>query len=306
MLRYIAKRILETIPVLFIISTITFFMVHLMPGTPFDSEKATTPEIRKQLMHTYRLDLPLPQQYLHRMDRLWLHGDFGVSTRYGNRTVNEIIAEAFPVSLRIGSLALAFALFFGLLIGVVAPLRPNTVTDYVPMSFATLGICLPTFVLGPLLIYVFALKLQWFNPSGWSETKDIVLPALTLGIFYSAYVARLARGGMLEVLNLDYVRTARAKGASASRVVLKHALRGGILPVISFLGPAIAGLVTGSFAIEKIFDVPGIGQYFVTAASNRDYGLIEGLVVFFAVLVIAMNLLVDIALVWLNPKLRFE
>jgi oligopeptide transport system permease protein len=305
MLRYIAKRILETIPVLFVIVTLTFFMTRLAPGRPFDSEKETTPEIRKQLEHFYGFDQPLWKQYLIRMNQL-LHGDLGRSHRYVSRTVNEIIGEAFPVSVQLGLLALAFALLFGLAAGITASLRPNSLTDYLPMSLATLGICLPTFVLGPLLIYAFAVKLHWFNTSGWFVPRDRILPALTLGIYYSAYIARLARGGMLEVLHQDYIRTARAKGAAAGRVLFRHALRGGILPVISFLGPAIAGLLTGSFIVEKIFDVPGIGQFFVTSATNRDYGMIEGLVIFFAVLIIAMNLLVDIVLVWLNPKLRFE
>jgi oligopeptide transport system permease protein len=305
MLRYIAIRVLETVPVLFIIVTLTFFMTRLAPGRPFDSEKETTPEIRKQLEHFYGFDKPLWQQYLIRMDQL-LHGDLGRSHRYVSRSVNDMIAEAFPVSLQLGLLALFFALLFGLAAGIIASLRSNTLTDYAPMSLATLGICLPTFVLGPLLIYAFALTLGWFNPSGWFFPRDRILPALTLGIYYAAYIARLTRGGMLEVLHQDYIRTARAKGASGFRVLFRHALRGGILPVVSFLGPAIAGLITGSFVVEKIFDVPGIGQFFVTSATNRDYGMIEGLVIFFAVLIIGMNLLVDIVLVWLNPKLRFE
>jgi len=305
MLRYIAKRILETIPVLFVVVTLTFFMTRLAPGRPFDSEKETTPEIRKQLEHFYGFDKPLWQQYLIRMNQL-LHGNLGRSHKYISRTVNSIIAESAPVSLELGLLALLFALLLGLSAGLISSVRANTITDYVPMSLATLGICLPTFVLGPLLVYAFALKLDWFNPSGWFFPRDRILPALTLGIYYAAYIARLLRGGMLEVLHQDYIRTARAKGASGLRVIFRHALRGGILPTVSFLGPTIAGLITGSFVVEKIFDVPGIGQYFVTAATNRDYGLIEGLVIFFAVLIIGMNLLVDIALVWLNPKLRFE
>lgn len=305
MLRYIARRILETIPVLLIIATLTFFMTRLAPGRPFDSERATTPENRKQLERYYGFDKPLGEQYLIRMKQL-LRGDFGTSHRYLNRRVNEIIAEAFPVSVQLGCLALVFALMFGLLAGIVASLRPNTLTDYAPMSFAMTGICLPTFVLGPLLIFVFAIKLGWFNSSGWFVPGDRVLPALTLGGYYAAYIARLSRGGMLEVLHQDYIRTARAKGASGLRVILKHALRGGILPVVSYLGPAIAGLLSGSFVVERVFQIPGIGQFFVTAATNRDYGMIEGLVIFFAVLIIMMNLLVDIVLVWLNPKLRFE
>jgi len=305
MFRYIAKRILQTIPVLLIIVTLTFFMTRLAPGRPFDSEKQTTPEVRKQLEHYYGFDKPLYQQYFIRMGQL-LKGDFGMSHRYKNRSVNDIIAEAFPVSLQLGTCALAFALLFGLLAGIIASLRPNTFTDYAPMSLAMTGICLPTFVLGPLLIFVFAIKLRWFNTSGWFTASDIILPAVTLGGYYAAYLARLSRGGMLEILNQDFIRTARAKGASKTRIIFKHAFKGGMLPVISFLGPAVAGLVSGSFVVEKIFQIPGIGQDFVTAATNRDYGLVEGLVIFFAVLIISLNLVVDIVLVWLNPKLRFE
>lgn len=305
MFRFIAKRILETIPVLFIIATLTFFMTRLAPGKPFDSEKQVTPEVRKQLEHYYGFDKPLYQQYFIRMGQL-VRGDFGMSHRYKNRSVNEIITEAFPVSLQLGCLALIFAMIFGLLAGTIASLRPNTMTDYAPMSLAMTGICLPTFVLGPLLIFVFAIKVHWFNTSGWFVASDRVLPAITLGGYYAAYLARLSRGGMLEILNQDFIRTARAKGASKTRIIFKHAFKGGLLPVISYLGPAVAGLVSGSFVVEKIFQIPGLGQYFVSAATNRDYGMVEGLVVFFAVLIIAMNLVVDVVLVWLNPKLRFE
>ena len=305
MFRYIAKRILQTIPVLLVIATMTFFMVRLAPGKPFDSERNTTPEIRKMQMEYYGFDKPLWQQYLIRMKQI-ATVDFGLSSKYVNRRVNDIIKEAFPVSCKVGLLALAFAMVFGLIAGIIASLRPNTLTDYFPMSMAMTGICLPTFVLGPFLIFFFAIKWRWFSTSGWEKPTDIVLPALTLGGYYAAYIARLSRGGMLEILSQDYIRTARAKGASAKRVVFKHALTGGMLPIISFLGPTIAGLVSGSFVVEKIFVIPGIGQYFVTAAANRDYALIEGLVIFFAILIITMNLLVDIALVWLNPKLRLE
>ena len=221
-------------------------------------------------------------------------------------TVNELIAGAFPVSLELGCYALAVAMTIGLVAGITASLRPNTATDYAPMSLAMLGICLPTFVLGPLLILVFGLALGWFNTSGWFFAADRVLPALTLGGYYTAYLARLSRGGMLEVLHQDFIRTARAKGASEWRVVFKHAIRGGLLPVISFLGPAMAGLLTGSLVVETIFQIPGLGRFFVMAAFNRDYTMVMGTVLFFAVLIIMLNLLVDIAQVWLNPKLRFE
>lgn len=305
MFRYIAKRLLQAIPVLFVVATLTFFLTRLAPGKPFDSEKGTTPEIRKQLEAYYGFDKPLGVQYVLRMKQL-LRGDFGMSHRYTGRSVNDIIRESFPVSLQLGLLALGFALCFGLLGGVIASLRPNTFSDYLPMSLATVGIGLPTFVLGPLFIWLFAIKFSWFHTSGWFTASDRILPALTLGWYYVAYIARLMRSGMLEVFNQDYIRTARAKGAAPLRIIFKHALRGGIIPVISFLGPAITGIVLGSFAVEKIFQIPGIGQYFVTAATNRDYGLMEGLTLFFASLIVMMNLLADIVVVWLNPKMRFE
>jgi len=306
MLRFIVRRLLETIPVLLIVATLTFFMVRLAPGNPFDTERAITPEVRKNGEAFSARDKPLHQQYFTFMKNLVTRGEFGPSTRYPNRTVNELIAESFPVSLELGLYSLAIALFFGLAAGVVAALRPNTFSDYIPMSLSMIGICLPTFVIGPLLILIFALGLGWFNASGWYFPSDRVLPALTMGGIYAAYIARLSRGGMLEILNQDFIRTARAKGASELRVVFKHALRGGLLPVVSFLGPAMAGIVTGSFVVETIFQIPGLGRYFVTAAFNRDDGMIMGTVIFYATLIITLNLIVDVVQVWLNPKLKFE
>jgi oligopeptide transport system permease protein len=235
-----------------------------------------------------------------------LHGDLGPSFKYPNRTVNEIIADKLPVSLELGFLSLAVALTFGLTLGVLAAIRQNSWIDYLCSSVAMLGICLPTFVLGPLLVLLFAIHFGWFNASGWYEPVDRVLPCLTLGCFYAAYVARLTRGGMLEVLNQDYIRTARAKGASEVRVIFRHALRGGLVPVVSFLGPAIAGILTGSFVIETIFQIPGLGREFVNSAFNRDYTLVLGTVILYAALLIGLNLVVDIVQVWLNPKLKFE
>jgi oligopeptide transport system permease protein len=305
MLRFIATRVLQTIPVLFIIATVTFFMLRLAPGGPFDEDKKIPEEIVRKLEQHYGLDQPLWKQYLIQMRNL-AQGDLGPSFKYPKRTVNELIAGAFPVSLQLGFYALMIALTLGILSGLIASLRPNTVTDYVPMTLAMLGICIPTFVTGPLLSTYFGLKLNWFNPSGWFFPEDRVLPALTLGFYYAAYVSRLTRGGMLEVLNQDYIRTARAKGASSTRIVLVHALKGGLLPVISFLGPAVAGLLTGSFVVESIFNIPGLGRFFVTSAFNRDYTVVLGTVMFYATLIISLNLLVDIILVWLNPKLKFE
>jgi oligopeptide transport system permease protein len=305
MLRFIAARLLQTVPVLFVVATLTFFMVRSVPGGPFDAEKSVPAEVKREIEAYYGLDKPVFRQYLDYMGRL-VRGDLGPSYKYANRSVNEMIAVTFPVSLQLGGLALAIALLIGIAAGIAAAVRPNSVTDYLASGLSMMGICLPTFVLGPLLMLVFALTLRWFNATGWFEPTDRVLPALTLGIVYAAYVARLTRGGMLEVLSQDFIRTARAKGANEKRVVFRHALRGGLLPVVSFLGPAAAGIITGSFVIETIFQIPGLGRHFVTSAFNRDFTMVTGIVVFYAALIVFFNLAVDIVQVWLNPKLKFH
>jgi oligopeptide transport system permease protein len=305
MLKFIVRRILESIPVFLILITLTFFMLRIVPGGPFDAERNISPEIRRNLEAYYGLNKPLWQQYFDYLGHL-ARGDLGPSFRYPTRSVNELIGGSFPVSMELGCWGMLIALLIGVGAGIIASLRPNTATDYVPMSLAMVGICVPMFVLGPLLVLLFALGLKWFNPSGWESPADRVLPALTLGIYYSAYLARLTRGGMLEILSQDFIRTARAKGASEARVVLKHALRGGLLPVVSFLGPALAGIISGSFIVETIFQIPGLGRYFIQSAFNRDFTLVLGTVIFYAALVIAFNLLVDILQVWLNPRLKFD
>ncbi len=305
MIRFIIRRILISIPVLFIIAALAFFMIKKAPGGPFAKERSAPPEILRNLEAQYGLDKPVYEQFFIYIKNA-LRGDLGPSFRYANWSVNDLIRSGFPVSLELGCWSLMIALVIGIPAGIIASIKPNSISDYIPMSLAMIGICLPTFVMGPLLVGVFALWLGWYNSSGWDFAYDRVLPALTLGGFYAAYVARLTRGGMLEVLNQDFIRTARAKGASPMRVIRKHALRGGLLPVISFLGPATAGLLTGSFVVETIFDIPGLGRYFVTSAFNRDYLLLMGAVMFYAILIVFMNLVVDVLQVWLNPKLRFE
>lgn len=305
MLRFILRRALETIPVLLIIITGTFFMVRFAPGGPFDSERNVTPEIKRNLEAHYGLDKPLWVQYLHYLRQL-SRGDLGPSFKYANRTVNELIADSLPVSMELGLEGMAIALAIGVSAGIGASLRPNSATDYIPMSLAMAGVCVPTFVAGPLLVLIFGLWLKWFNPSGWYEPADRVLPAFTLGIYYAAYLARLTRGGMLDILSQDFIRTARAKGAGETRVILKHALRGGMLPVVSFLGPALAGIISGSFIVETVFQIPGLGRYFITAAFNRDYTMVLGTVIFYAALIIFFNLLVDVLQVWLNPRVKFD
>jgi len=305
MLRFVVRRLLQLIPVLFVIVTLTFFMVRFVPGGPFTAEKAVSPEILKNLNAHYGLDQPLWRQYLSYLGHL-VQGDFGPSFKFTNRTVNEIIAAKLPVSLELGGLALGVALVVGLPLGILAAARRNTWLDYLCTATGLIGICVPTFVLGPILALVFGIYLRWFNVSGWEYADDRVLPSLTLGFVYAAYLMRLTRGGLLEVLNLDFIRTARAKGASEVRIIFRHALQGGLAPVVSFLGPAIAGILTGSFIIETIFQIPGLGREFVTSATNRDYTLVVGLVVLYATLIVVMNLVVDVVQVWLNPKLRFE
>ena len=305
MFRFVVRRLLQTIPVLFVIITATFFMVRFVPGGPFTGEKAIPPEIMRNLEAHYGLDQPLWKQYLTYLGSI-ARGDLGPSFKYPNRTVNEIIGAKLPVSLELGGLALGVALVLGLTLGVLAAVRRNSWLDYTASSVGLLGICVPTFVLGPILVLIFAIQLGQLNASGWDEPMDRVLPALTLGFVYAAYIMRLTRGGMLEVLNQDFVRTARAKGASEARVVFRHALRGGLLPVIAFLGPGIAGILTGSFVIETIFQIPGLGREFVNSAFNRDYTLVLGTVILYATLIVVCNLVVDVVQVWLNPRLKFE
>lgn len=305
MLRFALRRFLETIPVMLTIITVTFFMVRFAPGGPFDTEKALTPEIRRNLEAHYGLDQPLWRQYLNYLGKL-AHGDFGPSYKFTNRTVTEIIAEKLPVSLELGTWSLLVALSLGLPLGVIAAVKRNTWLDYLCSSVGMIGICVPTFVLGPLLALLVGIHLQWLNVSGWYDWTDRILPAVTLGFVYAAYLMRLTRGGMLEVLNQDFIRTARAKGASEARIIFKHALRGGLLPVVAFLGPAIAGILTGSFVIETIFQIPGLGREFVNSAFSRDYTLILGTVILYASLIVVLNFIADVVQVWLNPKLKFE
>lgn len=303
MKKFVLSRVLQAIPTLWVIATLTFFMTRFAPGGPFDAEKAIPQEIKVKLESHFGLDRPLFDQYLLYLKNL-LRGDLGPSFKYPGWEVSELIATAFPVSLTLGVLSLGISLLIGIPAGIIAALRKNTWLDYLPMSLSMAGICLPTFVLGPLLIYIFSTQLGLFPPLGWYGPADWVLPSSTLGLFYAAYVARLTRAGMLETLQQDYVRTARAKGASPWQVVTKHALRGGLLPVVTYLGPAFAGLISGSFIIESIFFIPGLGKFFVTAAFNRDYTMVLGTVLFYAALIILLNLFVDLLQAWLDPKAR--
>jgi oligopeptide transport system permease protein len=304
MLQLIFKRILVAIPVLIIVASLTFFLVRLAPGGPFDSEKAVSPQVLKNLNEVYNLNAPLYEQYFDYMTNA-LTGDFGPSFRYPGRSVSEMILTGLPVTFELAFYAIVFAAFLGLIAGIVAAVKKNTALDYIPMAIAMLGICMPTFLLGPLLVLIFGLNLEIMPVSGWDTLPgDKVLPAITLGAAYAAYIARLSRGGMLETLNQDYVRTARAKGLSEFKVVMVHAIRGGLIPVLAFLGPAIAGLIGGSFVVETIFQIPGLGRFYVEAAFNRDYTMILGTTIFFSALIIFFNLLSDIAVAIFNPQAR--
>lgn len=304
MLELISKRVLQAIPVLLIVITGSFFLIRLAPGDPFTQEKALPVEVVKSLREHYNLDKPLYIQYVDYLGDL-LHGDFGPSFKYPGRTVTEIIAAGMPVTFELGFYAILIAVLLGVISGVIASLRPNTLQDYLPMSLAMTGICLPSYVLGPLLVLIFGIWLEWLPVSGWGYIPgDKIMPSVTLGLIYAAYISRLTRGGMLEILKQDFIRTARAKGVSKTRIVLRHALRGGLQPVVSFMGPAMAGLLGGSFVVETIFEIPGLGRYYVQAAFNRDYTLILGMTIFFSTLIILFNLLTDILAIWMNPRLR--
>ena len=304
MISLILRRLGTAIPVLLAVITLTFVMVHSAPGGPFDEEKAVSPEVLVKLNERYNLNEPLVVQYFDYLGNV-LQGDFGPSFRYPSRSVTELISIGLPITFELALYAILFALMLGIIAGVVSSLRPNTAYDYVPMTIAMAGICIPSIVLGPSLTLIFGIQLNWLPVTGWGDIPgDKVLPTITLGTAYAAYCARLTRGGMLEVLNQDFIRTARAKGLSEFRVVVVHALRGGLTPVIAFLGPAMAGLLAGSFVVETIFGIPGLGRFYVEAAFNRDYTMILGTSIFFSCLIIFFNLLSDLVAASLNPRLR--
>lgn len=304
MIKFLVRRIGFEMPLsLLIIITITFFLIRLAPGGPFSAEKNVAPEVLRELEKHYGLDKPLGVQYLRYLGGA-VRGNLGPSLKYPGRNVSDLIREAFPVSLELGVYALLIALVLGITAGVVAASRSGTWCDYLVMSVSMAGICIPSFVLGPLLVLVFGLLLGWLPVAGWSSPPDRILPSVTLGLVYTAYIARMMRGSMLEVLVQDFIKTARAKGLGEGAILFRHALRGALPPVISFLGPAAAGLISGSFVIETIFSIPGLGRYFVAASFNRDYSMILGTVAFYAVVIMVFNMLVDVLLVALDPRLR--
>ena len=303
MLRFIVSRFFQSLAVILAVFTLTFFMVRMAPGDPFANEKSVNPDVKAEQARQFGFDQPLGVQYWRTLTS-YARGDFGRSTKNQGMSNAKIIRDSFPVSLIVGAAALLIALAVGLPAGILAAVKRNTWLDVGPMSLAMVGICLPTFVLGPVLIAIFGLKWRVFNVAGWFEPTDWILPAATMGLSFAAYIARLTRGGMLEVLNQDYIRTAHAKGVPELQIILRHTLRGGLIPVAAFLGPALAGITTGSFIIEKIYNLPGLGQHFISSVFNRDYPLTLATTVLFATLLTFMNFLADIIVAWMNPRVR--
>ena len=307
MFAYAVRRLGSAIPTLFIIVTIAFFMMRVAPGGPFDREKQLPPEIEANILKAYNLDKPLHQQYIDYIGGI-LHGDFGPSFKYLDFTVTDLILAGFPVSLRLGLSAIVLAVVIGVTAGTSAALKQNSTFDYIVMGVAMTGIAIPNFVMAPLLALIFGVYLSWLPVAGWGggALQNQVLPVVTLALPQVAYIARLTRGSMVETMHSNFIRTARAKGLAEKIVVVRHALKGGLLPVVSYLGPATAAVITGSVVIESIFDVPGIGRYFVTGALNRDYPVVMGVVIFYAVLIIALNLVVDLIYGFLDPRVKVD
>ena len=303
MIKFLLGRLMQGILVLFTLYTITFFLAKAMPGEPFTSEKNVSAETKANIRKLYGLDRPLWEQYYVYPKNIITEGSLGISTSKG-RPVKDIIAQSFPNSLILGLCALGFAVGIGIPIGVLSAVRKNSWVDWSCMGIAMIGICVPYFTIGPLLQIYLAAHLPGLKVAGWGSPQDVILPAFTLGLVSAAYLARLTRGGILEVLSQDFVRTAQAKGLSPSKVIIKHSLRGGLIPAVAYLGPAFAALISGSFIVETIFQVPGMGQHFVNAATTRDEFLLLGISLFFGFLIVVMNLIADLLTGFLDPRVR--
>ena len=306
MLKLIFKRLLEAIPTLFVLVTISFFMMRLAPGSPFTSERGYPPEVMANIEAKYHLNEPLTTQYMSYWKSL-AQGDLGPSFKYKDYSVNELLAQAFPVSVKLGLYAFILALVLGVTFGVIAALRQNSWLDYLLMTFSMTGVVIPSFVTAPILILLFAVTLRWLPGGGWNNGafNNMILPTVALALVYLAGIARIMRGSMIEVMNSQFIRTARAKGLPMRVIVWKHALRPALLPVISYLGPAFVGIITGSIVIETIFGLPGIGQLFVNGALNRDYGMVLSLTILLGILTIAFNAIVDLLYAVIDPKIRY-
>jgi len=307
LLRYTLLRVLGAIPTLLLVIVLAFLMVHAAPGGPFDDERALPADVEANIARAYHLDEPLPKQFIRYLSGL-VQGDLGPSYRYRDYTVSELIGAAFPLSLQLGALAMALAVVVGVGAGTVAALKQDTYLDRLVMAGSMTGISIPVFVFAPVLVLLLAVKLQWL-PAGWSSTTGasrLVLPVITLALPQIAYIARLTRASMIDVLGRDFIRTARAQGLGTMTVVRLHALKPAMLPVLSYMGPAIAAILTGSVVVEEIFGIPGLGQFFVRGALNRDYTLVLGIVVFYATLIVFLNLIVDVLYGVIDPRVRYR
>jgi len=309
MTKFIIRRFLSLIPTMFVIITLSFFLIRVAPGGPFSSEKNVPEQVLQNLLKKYHMDEPLGKQYLRYFGDV-LRGDFGPSFRYKESSVNELIAQSFPNSIVLGTVALIIATFLGIIVGIISAIKQNHWPDYLVMSIAVVGISVPLFVIGPVLQLAFAMKLHWLPVAGWITGRNgllaLILPAITLAFPSFAYIARLSRASILEVLRSDYIRTARAKGLKESVVVSKHVLKGALLPVVSFVGPTFAGIITGSLVVESTFAIPGIGRIFVQSALNRDYTLIMAEVIVFSLLLVVMNFIVDVVYGFLDPRIAYK
>lgn len=305
MLSFVVRRLLIIIPMALVVVTLTWGLIRMAPGSFYTSEKKLPAAIEKNIKEKYGLDKPLLQQYFIMMGNI-VRGDFGDSLKFEGKSVNEVISTHFPYSAIIGVLAYLLALIIGLTAGITAALKQNSFFDYTSMSVAMLGLSVPSFVLGPILVLIFSLGLFWLPPARWGGVTNLILPVLSLSAIYAAYIARLTRAGMLEVMRSDYIRTARAKGLSEWKVLLKHGIRGGLIPVVSYTGPALAALLAGTVVIERVFAIPGLGNIFVQSIQNRDETLTLGIVAFLSILIMVFNLLVDISYAFIDPRIRYE
>jgi len=305
LLRYTLRRLLEAVPTLFLVIVLAFLLVHAAPGGPFDDQRVLPPEIEANIEAAYHLDEPLPMQFLRYVGGV-LRGDFGPSFSYRDYTVSELIGQSFPISLQLGALAMLLAAIIGVSTGIAAALRQNSPLDKVVMGVAMTGVSIPVFVVAPLLVLLFAVKLQWL-PASWTGSQGVsrlLLPVVSLALPQIAYVARLTRASMIDVLSSDFIRTARAQGLGTAAIIRYHALKPAMLPVLSYLGPAIAAVLTGSVVVEQIFGIPGLGQLFVRGSLNRDYTLVLGVVIFYASLIVLFNLVVDLLYGVIDPRIR--
>jgi oligopeptide transport system permease protein len=305
MFRFIARRLLVAIPTLFLVVTVAFFMMRAAPGSPFDTDRKLSPEIERNVMAKYGMNKPLAAQYVDYLAGV-ARGDLGPSLKYKDKTVLQILRENYLVSLELGGLAILVAGVVGVSLGVLAAMRQNRSVDYGVMAAAIAGVCIPTFVTAPMLVLVFASRLGWLPTAGWNDgaAANLVLPVVVLALPQVAVISRLTRAGMIEVLRSNYIRTARAKGLPGGRIVRRHALRAAILPLVSYLGPACAGLLTGSLVVEKIFNLPGLGKFFVISALQRDYTVVMGMVIVYAALILLLNLAADLLYAALDPRVR--